>query len=130
MPKVEKPKNVTSPDITERKRAEEELKLRAQLLDGAIDSIFLQDFDGNFIYVNEAAGKAHGYSRKELMKIFAEGLEAYRAQKWTDAKKHFKAVLKLDKHDGPSKTYLERIRELRKAELPRNWNGVYALNEK
>jgi len=69
MPKVEKPKNVTSPDITERKRAEEELKLRAQLLDGAIDSIFLQDFDGNFIYVNEAAGKAHGYSRKELMKM-------------------------------------------------------------
>ena len=56
-------------DITERKRAGEELKLRAQILDDATDSIFVHDFDGNFIYVNEAACRAHGYSREELMKM-------------------------------------------------------------
>jgi PAS domain S-box-containing protein len=51
------------------KQAEEELKLRAQVLDGATDSIFLHDFDENFIYVNETACKAHGYSREEFMKM-------------------------------------------------------------
>jgi len=56
-------------DITRRKQAEEELKLRAQILDGATDSIFVHDSEGNFIYVNEAACRAHGYSREELMKM-------------------------------------------------------------
>ncbi len=56
-------------DITERKRAEEELKLRAQLLDDANDSIFLHDFDGNLTYVNEMMCKSHGYSEEELMNV-------------------------------------------------------------
>jgi len=55
--------------IIERKQAEEELKLRAQVLNGATDSIFLHDFDGNFIYVNESACRTHGYSREEFMKM-------------------------------------------------------------
>ncbi len=54
-------------DITERKQAEEELNVRAQLLDGATDSIWVHDFDGNFVYVNEAAYKSRGYTRDELM---------------------------------------------------------------
>jgi PAS domain S-box-containing protein len=56
-----------SRDITERKHAEEELKLRAQLLDSTTDSVFLVDLDGNFVYVNEAAWKSRGYTRDELM---------------------------------------------------------------
>jgi len=68
--------------------------------------------------------------RKELMKTFADGLVAYRAQKWVDAEKHFKTVLKLDKNDGPSKTYLARCKELAKAKLPKSWNGIYQLTEK
>jgi len=59
----------SSRDITERKRVEEELQERAQLLDGATDSIFLHDFDGNFIYMNETACRTHGYSREEFMKL-------------------------------------------------------------
>jgi len=54
-------------DITDRKKAEEELRLRAQLLDGATDSIFLHDFDGKLIYVNETCCKVHGYTREEMM---------------------------------------------------------------
>jgi diguanylate cyclase (GGDEF)-like protein/PAS domain S-box-containing protein len=56
-------------DITKRKKAEEELELRSQLLNSATDSIFVHDFEGNFIYVNETACMAHGYSREEFMKL-------------------------------------------------------------
>src|SRR3989338_6874616 len=56
-----------SRDITERKRAEEELKLSAQLLNSTSDSVFLFDLDGNFVYLNEAAWKSRGYTRDEMM---------------------------------------------------------------
>lgn len=60
---------VTLMDITKRKKAEDELKLRAQLLDGATDAIFLADFDGNIIYANETAYRSRGYSREELLRM-------------------------------------------------------------
>lgn len=56
-----------SRDITARKRTEEELKLGAQLMDSTSDSVFLLDFDGNFIFLNEAAWKSRGYTRDELL---------------------------------------------------------------
>jgi PAS domain S-box-containing protein len=54
-------------NITERQRAEEELKARAQMLDNASDSIFMRDFDGNLLYVNEAACRSLGYTKEELL---------------------------------------------------------------
>jgi PAS domain S-box-containing protein len=63
-------------DITERKIAEEKIKLRAQLLDNATDSIFVHDFEGNFIYVNEAAYKTRGYTKDELLRIKLPDLDA------------------------------------------------------
>ncbi len=54
-------------DITEAKRAEEELRLEAQLLDSAIDSIFIHDKEGNFIYTNKADYSTRGYTKDELM---------------------------------------------------------------
>ncbi len=56
-------------DITERKKMEEELELRALLLDNVQDAVHLSDFDGNIIYVNETACKSLGYSRDELLKV-------------------------------------------------------------
>ena len=53
-------------DITLRKQAEIELKLKERLLDGASDSIFFHDLEGHFIYVNEAACRDRGYEREEL----------------------------------------------------------------
>jgi PAS domain S-box-containing protein len=53
-------------DITERRQIEEELRLKAQLLDSTSDSIFAADFDGNFVYLNEAAWKTRGYTRGEM----------------------------------------------------------------
>jgi len=56
-----------SRDVTGQRKAQEELKLRALLLDTATDSILMHDFSGNFKYVNEAAYKTRGYTREELM---------------------------------------------------------------
>lgn len=54
-------------DITERKRAEEELQFKSMLLDNARDSIFVLDGEGRVIYVNEAAYKDRGFTREELI---------------------------------------------------------------
>ena len=53
--------------ITERKRVEEDLRLKEKMLDGASDSIFLHDIEGHFTYVNEAAYKSRGYEKEELL---------------------------------------------------------------
>ncbi len=59
-------------DLTERKIAEEQIKLQALLLDSAKDSIFLHDSDGIIVYANEEAYKSRGFKREEviLRKIF------------------------------------------------------------
>ncbi len=54
-------------DITERKRAQEDLEIKAQLLDSASDFIYVHDLNGNFIYLNEAAYRLHGYTKDEMM---------------------------------------------------------------
>ncbi len=61
--------NVVIVDVTQRKQAEKELELRAQLLDNATDFIFLRDLDENFVYANETALKVLGYSREEFLKL-------------------------------------------------------------
>ncbi|MCL5292609.1 MAG: PAS domain S-box protein [Actinobacteria bacterium] len=63
-------------DITERKQAEEELEFESLLLDSAIDSFFVHDFEGKMIYVNEAAYKTRGYSKEELLAISLQKLDA------------------------------------------------------
>lgn len=45
----------------------EDSNLKKQLLEAATDSVFLHDFNGNFIYANEAAYETRGYSYDELM---------------------------------------------------------------
>jgi len=67
-------------DITERKKMEEELKLRAQLLDRANDAIMLHDFEGNIFYANEEAYRSVGFSIEEFMSIGVQQVSA-RGQK-------------------------------------------------
>ena len=54
-------------DITERRKVEEDLKLKARLLDAAVDTIIVHDLEGNLIYANQAAHKTRGYEREEFM---------------------------------------------------------------
>ena len=53
-------------DISERKRAERELKFTQFAIDKTIDQAFWMTPDGRCFYVNEAACAALGYSRDEL----------------------------------------------------------------
>jgi len=56
-------------DITERKKAEKALHLRAHLLNEAADSIIATDLDGNLIYMNEATCRTGGYSKEEMLNM-------------------------------------------------------------
>src|SRR5208337_1640182 len=63
-------------DISERKKAEEELKIAASIFDLATDSIFVHDTDGNIVNFNEAAYKLHGYSKEEMAKMNVHELDS------------------------------------------------------
>ncbi len=54
-------------DITERRRAEERLRLTQFSVDAASMSIFWITPEGTFIYVNDAACQKLGYTREELL---------------------------------------------------------------
>ncbi|MFC2050082.1 PAS domain S-box protein [Chloroflexota bacterium] len=77
----------------EHKRIEQESKLRSQILDeivhileSAIDPIFIHDAEGNFIYVNEAAARSHGYTKEELLKMNLYKLEVAWSSKVGEAR--------------------------------------------
>ncbi|MDI6816015.1 MAG: PAS domain S-box protein [Actinomycetota bacterium] len=59
----------TGIDITENYKAEEESTLKSLLLDCAKDAVVVHDFEGNHIYVNEAACKQRGKTREELLNM-------------------------------------------------------------
>jgi diguanylate cyclase (GGDEF)-like protein/PAS domain S-box-containing protein len=68
-------------DITQRKKVQEELRLRARLLDEASESIIVHDLNGGIVYANEAACKIRGYCMEELSNFKSQDLIAPR-QKW------------------------------------------------
>lgn len=55
-------------DITQRKIFEEDLKVKANLLNEATDSIIVHDLAGNIKYANEAASRIRGLKQEDLMK--------------------------------------------------------------
>jgi rsbT co-antagonist protein RsbR len=56
----------TVTDISERKRAETQLRLTQFSLDAAADMVLWHRLDGSIVYVNEATCRNLGYSRDEL----------------------------------------------------------------
>ncbi len=67
---------------------------------------------------------------ENLLEIYAEGLEAYRRQDWSQAKKSFGAYLEKQKDDGPCMVYLDRINMLEQNSPGPEWNGVWRLTSK
>jgi PAS domain S-box-containing protein len=59
-------------DITERKRAEEQIREQAALLDQAQDAILVRDLDQNILFWNKGAEKIYGWSTEEVIGKNAE----------------------------------------------------------
>ena len=66
----------------------------------------------------------------ELRDRFAEGLAAYRVQRWDDARRAFEAALAVAPDDGPSLTFIKRIDRLTAAPPGEGWNGAWHLEKK
>lgn len=56
-------------DATEEQVLQDELSMRAQMLDSVSDSVFLLDMNGNIKYVNKAACESLGYTQDEITKM-------------------------------------------------------------
>ncbi len=54
-------------DITERKRAEEQLREQATLLDNAQDAILVRDLDDKILFWNQSAERIYGWSALEVV---------------------------------------------------------------
>ncbi len=73
-------------DITERKRAEEALRLTQFSVDSAADAILWVDSDARFTYVNEAACRSLGYTRDELLSLTVHDIDPlYPRDAWAEA---------------------------------------------
>jgi len=68
--------------------------------------------------------------KREVLKLYENGLKMYREKEWQKAIDMFQEALNKDPHDGPSLTYIERCRGYTQNPPPENWDGVYALTEK
>lgn len=64
-------------DITERKEAEQQLKLKEFALDQASEAIYLMGSDLHFTYVNEEACRALGYSREQLLGLLPSNIDPH-----------------------------------------------------
>jgi adenylate cyclase len=66
----------------------------------------------------------------ELRSRFTEGLAAYRAQRWDEARRAFEAALVASPGDGPSMTFIKRIERLAAAPPGEGWDGAWHLERK
>ncbi len=62
-------------DITERKKAEMQIKKMAEIVDIAPNSITVHDAAGNFIYANEHTFNMHGYNKDEFLALNLKELD-------------------------------------------------------
>jgi adenylate cyclase len=65
-----------------------------------------------------------------LREKYAEGLAAYRAQRWADARKSFEAALEAVPGDGPALALIARIESLAQHPPAPDWDGAWHLDHK
>ncbi len=78
-------------DVTERKRAEETLRLTQFGVDRAVDAILRAGPDARFDYVNEAACRSLGYTREELLAMTVHDINAdLPPERWLEVMKQLR----------------------------------------
>ena len=66
----------------------------------------------------------------DLKKNYEEGLSAYLARDWENAKKAFTRCLELKPDDGPAATLLKRTDHFRSNPPEASWNGTWVFTQK
>ncbi len=82
------------------------------------------------IYEIMGRGGALSPQQIELRTRYAEGLAAYRARRWEEARRAFTAALEAVADDGPSLTLLKRIEFLAASPPADDWDGAWHLEQK
>jgi class 3 adenylate cyclase len=82
--------------------------------------------------VFEVLGKQGALTANQvaLRNCYAEGLAAYRARRWEEARNAFNAALEAAPDDGPSLTLLGRIEKLESNPPPSDWDGAWQMDHK
>lgn len=80
----------------------------------------------------EVMSKARGLSvpQESLRTHYADGLAAYRARRFSEARTAFNAALEAVPGDGPSRTLLARIAQFETDPPDADWNGAWRLEQK
>jgi adenylate cyclase len=80
----------------------------------------------------EVMSKVHGLSvpQESLRARYTEGLAAYRAQRFDDARAAFNAALEAVPGDSPSRTLLARIAQFESNPPGEGWDGAWRLEQK
>jgi len=65
-----------------------------------------------------------------LRDLYSKGLAAYRAQHWDEALRAFAAACEAAATDGPSRTFMTRIEDLKRNPPPADWDGSWRLEHK
>lgn len=71
-----------------------------------------------------------GEKHLTLRKHYAEGLEAYRARRWDDARRAFQSALGAVPGDGPSMELAKRVENFQANPPPADWDGAWRLDQK
>ncbi|MGH1574935.1 adenylate/guanylate cyclase domain-containing protein [Methylobacterium sp. P31] len=107
--------------------------------DMAHDAFACREVDRVVVYGHEAQttiyellGKAGELSaaQEELQTAYAAGLEAYRQQRWEEARETFENVQKLVPGDGPSRVLSSRIKDLETRPQSSVWDGAWKMDRK
>ena len=61
--------DIVQREITKQKRVKTDSYIQKETLKGINDSVFILDFDGNILEVNEAAYKTRGYTEEEMLSL-------------------------------------------------------------
>ena len=65
-----------------------------------------------------------------LRERYAEGLAAYRARRWDEARQAFRAALEAVPGDGPSLALARRVEDFQANPPPADWDGAWRLDQK
>jgi adenylate cyclase len=67
-------------------------------------------------------------TQERFCEVFAEGLSAYRSQRWMRARQAFATVLEIKPDDGPGAVYQQRVEERAGETLPSSWKGIHEMD--